>query len=199
LGGLTALDLSANDIGDEEMRALAASSSLNSLTALYLVDSWVGDAGARAVADSPHLAGLTRLDLSGNQIGDAGAEALASSPHLGRLTHLDLSNNWIGAAGARAVVHSTRLAGLTELDLSFNQVSREVVQALSAVCGPSGRRLDFYGDWGDGAPTGQQQPRPDRRGLSSADFAAAQLGSRLRNPGLPTPLTGPERWSWPWH
>ena len=92
LTGLTTLDLSYNQIGEEGGRALA---TLTGLTTLDLSGNQLGDEGARALAA---LTGLTTLDLSGNQLGDEGARALAA---LAQLTTLDLRQNQLRAEGAR--------------------------------------------------------------------------------------------------
>jgi hypothetical protein len=48
----------------------------------------IGNEGIRAIAASPHLAGLEELVLVSNEMGRAGARALAESPHLQRLQSL---------------------------------------------------------------------------------------------------------------
>jgi uncharacterized protein (TIGR02996 family) len=92
-GRLALLDLSWNPLGDDAVRALAASAGLASLQALDLSYAEVGDAGAEALAGSPHLTELRYLNLAANRVTDAGARVLAASPHLARLETLNLTDN----------------------------------------------------------------------------------------------------------
>ena len=109
LAQLQHLDLSSNYIGDQGVEALAASAHLTRLQYLDLADNHIGSGGARALAASPNLASLRHLDLYGNRIGDEGARALASSPHLASLQHLNLHSNGIEDEGAAALAASPHL------------------------------------------------------------------------------------------
>jgi serine/threonine protein kinase/nucleoside phosphorylase/Leucine-rich repeat (LRR) protein len=108
---LTALDLRANQTGDEGARALRV---LTELTFLDLSGNQIADDGAKALAG---LRRLTSLSLSTNRIGDEGACALAA---LTSLTSLDLSANHIGPDGARALA---ALTGLTRLAMGASQIA----------------------------------------------------------------------------
>jgi uncharacterized protein (TIGR02996 family) len=198
-GAITAVDLTANDIGDVEAEAISTSPGLNHLTALYLGECWIEDDGARALAQSARASRLELLNLSGNRIGDTGANALAASAHLGHLAELDISDNRIGATGATALWHSTSLGQLRELDLAFNQIPRPVVLDLASQRGARHAcRIDLMGNPDDGTPTGQERPRPSRRGLSSAAFARREKMRLEQEHGTPCFMTGPEGWTWPW-
>src|SRR5262249_24302090 len=95
LARLTSLEISDGYffIGPAEVAALAASPHVGGLTALSLHNNAMGDGGLAAVADSPRLARLTSLSLRFYGLEDPGpaflgiegVRALASSPHLTRL------------------------------------------------------------------------------------------------------------------
>ena len=96
MGGLQALGLSRNQIGDEGMQAFSAaisSGSMGSLQQLWLGRNAIGDAGMIAFADalkSPigFMGGLQALGLSRNQIGDEGMKAFSAAISSGSLASL---------------------------------------------------------------------------------------------------------------
>src|SRR5262249_29210059 len=124
---LRALDLERNDLGDNDVAALA-SPHLMGLKTLLLWSNRVGDAGARAIM--AWLPGLARLDLSGNIVGDDGMEALSFSPALARLKLLDLSGNQVGDTGALALASSTYATTLGWVDLARNPIGAAGQSAL---------------------------------------------------------------------
>ncbi len=85
------LSLANQDLGDEELIALASSPLLNRLKELNLAGNRCGDEGIKALANSPFLSNLCLLNLSMNPFGDEAVKALANCPHLSQLTVLDLS------------------------------------------------------------------------------------------------------------
>jgi carbon storage regulator CsrA len=76
LARLESLDLSNQDLGDEETLLLAQSPHLGSLRTLILRANHIQNAGGKELAASRHLANLDQLDLSGNPLGDAGVTEL---------------------------------------------------------------------------------------------------------------------------
>jgi uncharacterized protein (TIGR02996 family) len=129
---LTRLDLSNNGIGDDGLRALAASDSLGCISALDLGSNGIGDDGAHMLAASPSLGSLVRLSLWGNGIGADGARALAAGDSLRSLTVLGLGDNGIGDEGARALAAADSLRSLTRLTLRSNGIGDPGAQALAA-------------------------------------------------------------------
>lgn len=93
-GGLVALDLSANDLGDPGVALLAGRPELAGLRDLDLSRTGVGDDGAAALAESPHLTGLRRLALNGNRITELGKRRLLAAPRFQNLPALELRGNW---------------------------------------------------------------------------------------------------------
>jgi uncharacterized protein (TIGR02996 family) len=135
--GLTALDVSGNDIGEAGVRAVLASPSLARLQILSLGRNPIGDAGAAVLARSALLERMVarsgRLDLRGHPhgpIGAAGAAALAESAGLARCGTLDLSGNEIGDVGLVALGQSPHLPALRVLKLARNQITDAGVGAL---------------------------------------------------------------------
>jgi uncharacterized protein (TIGR02996 family) len=128
----TRLILSANRLGSEGVRVVAAAPSLGRVTHLGLGGLGVAVRGesaaalpraAEALAGSPHLARLISLNLYSNRLGDSGALALAASPYLANLADLNLESNEITDAGSRALFDSPHLAGLQRITLWSNSLS----------------------------------------------------------------------------
>ena len=67
-GKLEELDVSRNPLGDEGMRALAATARVDTLSALGVAEVGIGERGVFAIATSPYLAGLDRLDVRRNDL-----------------------------------------------------------------------------------------------------------------------------------
>ncbi len=127
----TSLDLKNNQIGDEGIFTLTASSQFKSLTRLYLEENHISEQGAIAISRSPHLSSLNKLCLSKNNINEEGVIALASSSLLKSLTHLSLSTNNIGEKGAQAIASSSYLTALTNLYIRDNKIGINGVIALA--------------------------------------------------------------------
>jgi len=154
---LTSLDLRANQLGDEGVRALV---ELAQLTVLDLGGNQITDDGARALAE---LGRLTSLALSTNRIGDDGARALAE---LRQLTSLDLSANHVGPRGAGALAALTRL---TRLDLGANQIRSSGLVARGTPIFPLQLNTNEIGDEGASALAALTQ-------LTSLDLSANAIG-----------------------
>jgi uncharacterized protein (TIGR02996 family) len=125
--GLTALDVSGNDINETGVRALVASPSMARLRTFRAHGNPIGDAGAAALAGTPLLARVAAADralaLRGNLIGAAGAAALAACPALAGCTALDLTHNYLGDAGVAALLGSPHLGNLKVLRVGGNQLT----------------------------------------------------------------------------
>eukprot|EP00900_Chrysochromulina_parva_P016438 jgi/Chrpa1/24796/Chrysochromulina_OHIO_Genome00025720-RA len=145
MGGLTALDLSSNDLKDEGVSAVCEAIESNketNLASLNMSENRIGPVGAKSVAAMVAVTGgLTSLDLSSNQLcgldyigrGDYTAEgitAIADAMRVnGALTSLDLSSNQLcgldlyghgayTAEGITAIADALRVNGaLTEVSL----------------------------------------------------------------------------------
>ena len=171
--GLTALDLSGNDVNDAGVQAVIQSRGLAGLRSLKLAQNHIGDAGIAALARSPLLAHLLdhspRLELWANAIGFVGARALAGSDLLARVAHLDLSKNYLGDHGATAIADSGRLANLRTLKLAQNQITDAGAWAVAAAAleVPHLRLLDLSGN------------RLGRRGVAALAAAATARGFAL--------------------
>jgi uncharacterized protein (TIGR02996 family) len=140
LPNLTALDLSANPIGDTGVPGIVGSPVSTKLTSLKLGSdnlfpyvNCIHAAGAQAIARSFYMESLRELDLSDHFIGDGGLVALADSPNMANLIHLGVARNDIGAigdSGIEALVRSPHLVHLRTLDFRGNQLGTVGVRAL---------------------------------------------------------------------
>ena len=123
---LQTLKLNRNEIGDNEIEALAE--MIKHLTSLQELDlSWnaIGDRGiAKLAEETKHLVSLVALDLSENKIGDEGAAKLAQSlKNMSSLQVLKLRSNTIGDDGIVALADGIKhMNSLQELDLSDNTI-----------------------------------------------------------------------------
>jgi len=129
---LAGLNLELCGIGLQGVRILATSDNLKSLAALNLNTNGIGADGARALAASESARGLSVLDLAGNQVGDKGIQALAASDNLKGLTTLNLAANDIHDDGVQALAASENLVNLVELRLSGNEIGTKGARALAA-------------------------------------------------------------------
>lgn len=84
---------------DQDVFAVAGSTSLRNLTTLSFAHNDLTDAAAAALAAWPLAGGLENVSLEDGLITDAGAAALAGSPHLGQLKMLWLTGTDITPAG----------------------------------------------------------------------------------------------------
>lgn len=131
---LARLDLSMNELDDEDIASLARAKNLGGLASLTLSENRFGPSGLAALAACERLGALVTLDLSFNTIGPEGARALAASRHLRALVSLDLHAARIGDTGAIALAQSEGLSALRSLNLMFNEIGLAGASALVA-CG----------------------------------------------------------------
>jgi hypothetical protein len=128
--GTPALDVNECPVGDEGLRALAASAHTGALRSLWADRVGATDAGARALAQGRFT--LTGLYLSFNDLTGAGVEALLASPATGGVEILRLSGNPVGDAGARALAASAASKHLKTLFLGKTGLTDEGLRALAA-------------------------------------------------------------------
>jgi hypothetical protein len=129
-GGLTALDLSCNDLKDEGVSAVCEAIQSNKetkLASLNFGDNDIHPVGANAVAAMVAVTGgLTALDLSGNDLKDEGVSAVCEAIQNNKetkLASLNMSFNSIGLVGAKSLAAMLAVTGgLTVIDLSGNQL-----------------------------------------------------------------------------
>ncbi len=158
-GGLTALDVSGNDVSDAGVRAVVTSKVFARLHTFRLSGNHIGDTGVTLLVRSAlfgrMLTRSPRLELRANSIGPGGAAAVAASPALARCTTLDLTGNYLGDAGFASVLDSRHLTKLHTLKLGHNQITdaglmtlRDRLPSLFArlrVLDLSGNRLTRFG------------------------------------------------------
>src|SRR5688572_2222000 len=135
MGQIEVFDLSHNDIGDDGVRALAASSCIGALQVLLAVGIGCADEGAIALADSQGLSYLHTLVLSRNDIEAEGAARLIAVNRLSSLASLDLSVNPIDGLALAQLLAKTRArpGGLRALNLEDNGMGAEGIIALVAL------------------------------------------------------------------
>lgn len=138
--GTSPSGISAGQLTDRGLQALARSSAAETLLELNLEGQRISDAGIRALAES--RARLRHLNLGkaprrywsetpeGVQVTDAGVEALASGPAFAELHSLGLQNNALTDRGALALAASPHLKKLGSLNLKGNRISKEVQKKL---------------------------------------------------------------------
>lgn len=132
LDRLASLDLFNNPLTDGAARAIAASAHLHRLADLSLSFTRVGPAGVEAIVGSPRLARLAMLDLQNTPVGDDGVAALAASPRAARLSWLNLVGCSISDRGAAVLASSPHLSGVSEFRLWSNDLGERARQALRA-------------------------------------------------------------------
>ncbi len=125
--GLTALDLSGNDIGETGIAALVGGQSMTRIRSLRLNNNRIGDTGVVTLAKSMLLTRVLkvehRLEVRGNFVGPTGAAALAACPSLANCTALDLTHNDLKDDGTAALLRSPYLGRLKVLRLARNQLT----------------------------------------------------------------------------
>jgi uncharacterized protein (TIGR02996 family) len=117
---LRTLQLSSNEVDDEEVAILAKSPFLTNLRGLIVVGGKMGPKGMIALANSLTLANLTSLLVPNNPLTEKGAIALAASRTLRNLQSLALSSTGIGDAGLAALAGSSVVAQVKSLDVRGN-------------------------------------------------------------------------------
>ena len=150
---VTELDLSHNEICDDEAIAIANCANLANLRDLNLAGNEIEYAGAVAICGSPHLGRLASLsfkdnpiqgddihthflnlierdtlkdiDLAGTGFTDANVQAMAASESIRKLTRLDLSCTSIGEEGLEAIAASDKFNGLELLGLQRDPQAEE--------------------------------------------------------------------------
>jgi uncharacterized protein (TIGR02996 family) len=130
LGGLKALHLYRNNIGDAGLEALASAPWFGGLRILTLNDNGLSEVGVRALARIPQPLCLARLFLNSNPIGDQGTAALAESPTLAGLEALFLSHCGLTNAGLEALARSPHLKRLRLLELQGNSFTAANLSSL---------------------------------------------------------------------
>ena len=158
---LMRLGLSANRLGNEGARALAATKWR--LERLDISENRITAEGIAEFARADWLPSLQHLDLTRNRFGDDGAKYLATSNV--RPKSLELNHCSIGNAGAIALAASPVLSHVETLGLGDNDIGEEGLAALvdSPFLGnlrtlyfrnnPAGPRYTPWQDW-DGSEVG---------------------------------------------
>jgi uncharacterized protein (TIGR02996 family) len=172
--GLRTLDLSSCGLA-AAIRVLAESSLAGGLEALDLAHNRLGDAGVQALAESPHMGGLRRLNLSANQVGPAGTRALANAKSMSGLASLHLRTNRLGN-GLADLAGAPGLRGLTALRVSNNNIGPAAVAAFAG--DPPGRLalLDLAWNPLDDDAVRALAASPGLAGLAALDLGYTQLG-----------------------
>src|SRR5262249_7003832 len=113
--GLRRLYLSACELGDEGLKALARARHLTHLIELDLEENEIEGEGLADLAASGILATVRELSLGENQIDTDGFANLAKAA-MPRLVHLVITQNFLGPGGAAALASAEWLGGLRELN-----------------------------------------------------------------------------------
>jgi uncharacterized protein (TIGR02996 family) len=176
LPALSSLDLSANALGEEGARVLAASPVLGNLRRLGLGGCRLGATGIRALASSPALAGLEYLDLTENYGGGVGVASLAASPFLGNLSTLVL-DRCADNKGVLALASSPFLKRLTCLGLRSVDLRDDGLRALAASANLASLTVLELGDNGNLGVAGVQAlaASPHLAGLRALSLAGVAL------------------------
>jgi hypothetical protein len=94
--------------------ALAESPLLAQIEELHLLGNWLGEEGLRALAASPHVVGLKSLNLL-QGASPAGLRAVVESPRLATLARLDLSWTKLDSSLAALLAEPHVLPALIQL------------------------------------------------------------------------------------
>ncbi|EFC39082.1 LRR_RI domain-containing protein [Naegleria gruberi] len=106
---LTKLDLSYNDIHNEDIKAITQSKELKNLTSLILCNESLTAKGAEYIAKSKILSNLTELDLDFNYLDDEGVEYIANSHYMSKLTSLKVGDSGLTSQSISAVCSKLKL------------------------------------------------------------------------------------------
>jgi hypothetical protein len=134
-GELRTLNLNQNKLDAEDARALANSlmKTTAMVTSVDLRANSIGDDGVKAIAEALKInAVVTKLLLFRNNFGDDGAKAIAEALKVNAVvTTLFLDNNNIGYEGAKAIAEALKVnAVLTKLHLEYNSMGDAGKQAV---------------------------------------------------------------------
>lgn len=109
--------------GNKEIATFVRDIEMNSLEELDLSHNEIGDEEVIALAEVLKNISLRKLNLSYNKISDKGAIVLAEALKTNTsLEELHLSYNHIGAIGAVAFAEVLKHTGLQKFDLSYNKI-----------------------------------------------------------------------------
>ncbi|MCE5317929.1 MAG: hypothetical protein LLG04_11315 [Parachlamydia sp.] len=120
-----ALDLSLNNLNDQDIRILADAAKTNrQLNRIVLCRNQIGDIGAGAIAAAMANNPQLQIDLQNNRIGATGAQQFAAACTDTNKETINLSHNQLGDQGARSVasqLHS-RAGRIQSLYLTHNNI-----------------------------------------------------------------------------
>jgi len=146
-GGLTALDLSSNDLKDEGVCAVCKAIQSNKetkLASLNFKNNSISPGGANALAAMVAVTGvLTMLSLARNRLGEEGTKAICEALEQNKsLKEIDISGagNHTGIGGSAGAKHVANMLGvngsLTSVKLRGNTLGDEGWGAIfAAICG----------------------------------------------------------------
>jgi uncharacterized protein (TIGR02996 family) len=129
---IAGLDLKANYLNEDGVRALAEFSPLENLISLDIGINLLLAAGVAALLKPGAFGNLANLGLSGNRLSPDGAQVLAARlPALRKLSSLDLESTDLGDAGVNALLEAEELPSLTSLNLDKNSIGPAGARALA--------------------------------------------------------------------
>jgi len=126
------LDLSANSLGLDGLRALAAARHLTRLTTLDLEKTSLPWDGGLVLAAAPWLGQLRGLNLADNPLGNVGLRDLVVHGRLDRLRVLELRGCELGPLGVAPLVAAGFFGRLVALGLRDNALGDDAGKALAA-------------------------------------------------------------------
>ncbi|MHC3898091.1 UNVERIFIED_CONTAM: hypothetical protein LBW93_04205 [Wolbachia endosymbiont of Nasonia longicornis] len=127
LKDLSKLVLRGSLVNKGPFSALICSSCITRLTYLDLSENDLSDEDVKSLADCSNIEQLTHLDLSKNKISDKGLKYLADSKHLKALAYLDVSDNNIVFSDPN-FFSLDNLTALTTLNVGFQSKSSIIQQ-----------------------------------------------------------------------
>lgn len=140
LGQLESLRLESDLWHDEQISAIARSSSCANLRELALGFNLLNEPGLLDLINSPHLRNLEALDLQNCELTPRVIDALCESTHLEHLRVLDLQSCTFEVGALAQLGHTSRLPGLRHLDLKDTCYIGEEYEAFLDT--PLARQLD---------------------------------------------------------
>ena len=131
---LTLFSAYRNNIGDDEVAALAKGLKHTNLEILFLSNNRIGDQGAVALSDAMQNMSLSELVIHANEIGHIGAAALSNAiKESGTLTRLDMDANHIGPAGAASIADSLKYSnGMSILGVAGNSIGVQGAESIAS-------------------------------------------------------------------